>query len=265
MSNLLTRIQNKITDYYYLLLLICMTIMAYLGHIKLIEGFIFSYIICAILTLFIHEYAQHNVIVFKNLIFKKLFFSLAYLYAPTVPYKDDKGYIIWHIAHHNLWFTNTDYIEEAIKDSRFMFFCNTFAASTKNLHPSMISNIDASKYKSTWYYENWLVDYRRLILTICSVMFILLFGLVNYLSFYVLPALTVVMIHGAIADLYFHASNRQSKDIHWMLPIWFNITYHISHHKNPNLLYFGSKWGKYINLQYWIFLLAFTTNKTTSN
>ena len=265
MLNLLNFIKIKIVDYYYLLLLIFLSIMTYLGYVNLISGFIFSYVICAMLTLFVHEYAQHNIITFKHSLTQYLFLVIAYIYSPFVSSKNQKGYMISHIIHHKFWFINEDPVTAAVNENTFMFFCNTFARVDKKTTLSMILDIDVSRYQPTWYYPDWLVNYRFTILTICSVVYILLFGVANYISFYVLPLTYIVIVYCAVPDIFFHTNKRPYKDIPWMLPIWFNTAYHISHHKNANKLYFGSKWWKYINLQYWIFLIAFTKNETNNN
>jgi hypothetical protein len=210
------------------------------------------------LALFVHEYAQHNIITFKHSMMRYLFLLIAYIYAPFVPPKNQKDYIADHIIHHKFWVINEDPVTAAVDENTFMFFCNTFFMVNKKITPSMKSSVNVSNCRATWEYPNWLVVHRFTILTICSILYILLFGITNYLSFYVLPIAYIVIIYCAGPDIFFHTSKRPCKDLPWMLPIWFNTAYHVSHHKDANKLYFGGKWWKYINLQYWIFLIAFT-------
>jgi hypothetical protein len=269
-------IGSLLVDYQYLIITIFLIIMLYMDYINIIGGIVIGYIITAILSFFMHEYAQHDSrygssdlkITIKPL-FNWIFHIIAYLYMPAVTQSTVTGDIRSHILHHKIWKTDNDGIMASIKDNWFKHLCNPGRRADINESPEMLHTINMSAYKSKWLFNEFLVKNRIYILSIIHLMVILMFGLTAYVSYFVFPTWYFVIIVGATTDFYFHSpyQNRTPpKDAPWWtVPIWFNLSYHISHHAEPNVLFFGNSWIKYINLQYWIFLLAYTTDETDSN
>lgn len=275
--NYINKIVTTIVDYQYLIMTIFLIAMLSTGHLNIISGFVVAYVVAAILTFFIHEYAQHNsrcsystqVILIKTWL-NWLVHILAYLYLPSLQKSTASSDIRVHIVHHKVWKTNVDGIMGSIKENWIKHLCNpplhAANAADKN-SMELINNIDISLYKSKWLFNDFLVDNRIYILSIIHLMIIMLFGITAYVSYFIFPVWYCIIIVSATSDFFFHSPKRNPpKDgPWWTVPIWFNLTYHISHHAEPNILFFGKGWVKYINLQYWIFLLGYKTNETTSN
>jgi hypothetical protein len=273
--NYINKIVTAIVDYQYLIMAILLITMLYTGHLSIISGFVVAYIVTAILSFFMHEYAQHNSQYSQSAgtILIKSWFNwpahiLAYLYLPTLPNPTSPYEITAHVLHHRVWKTDVDGIMGSLKENWFKHLCNPVLHASNKNSIELLNEIDLSFYKSKWMFNNFLVANRIYILPIIHLIFILMFGVTAYASYLVFPIWYFVIIVGATSDLFFHSpyQNRtKPKDAPWWtVPIWFNLTYHISHHEKPNILFFGNGWVKYINLQYWIFLLAYTTNRTNS-
>ena len=275
-NKLIDNVSSVLVDYQYLIITIFLIIMLYTDYINIIGGIVIGYIITAILSFFMHEYAQHDSrygssdlkITIKPL-FNWIFHIIAYLYMPVLTQSTVTGDIRSHILHHKIWKTDNDGIMASIKDNWFKHLCNPGRRADINESPELLHTINMSAYKSKWLFNNFLVKNRIYILSIIHLMVILIFGMTAYLSYFIFPIWYFVIIVGATTDFYFHSTyqNRTPpKDAPWWtVPIWFTLTYHISHHAKPNVLFFGNSWIKYINLQYWIFLLAYTTDETDSN
>jgi hypothetical protein len=271
--NYINKLVTTVVDYQYLIMTIFLIAMLYIGYLSIISGFVIAYVVTAILSFFMHEYAQHNsrcsqsaeTILIRSW-FNWLVHILAYLYHPSLPRSTAPYDIRSHIVHHKVWKTDVDGIMGSIKENWFKHLCNPPLHAAKKNSMELINNIGISLYKSKWKFNDFLVDNRIYILSIIHLMIILLFGFTAYISYFIFPIWYFVIIVSATSDFFFHSPNRKiPKDgPWWTVPIWFNLTYHISHHAKPNILYFGKGWVKYINLQYWIFLLAYTTNRTNS-
>ena len=272
-TNYIHKITTTIVDYQYLIMTIFLIAMLYAGQLNIISGFVVAYIITAILSFFIHEYAQHNsrcrgstrTLLIRPW-FNWLVHILAYLYNPSLLKSTTPSDVTSHILHHKVWDTEVDGIMGSIKENWFKHLCNPpLHASNKN-SMELMNNIDISLYKSKWLFNDFLVDNRIYILSIIHLMVILLFGVTAYVSYLIFPVWYFIIVVSATSDFYFHSPKRNPpKDgPWWTVPIWFNLSYHISHHAEPSILFFGKGWIKYINLQYWIFLLAYTTDRTQS-
>lgn len=270
------KIATILSDYQYLIISIFLIMMLYIGYINIVGGLIVGYIITAILSFFMHEYAQHNsryqdskyIITIKPL-FNWIIHIIAYIYMPSLTPANNTGDIRSHILHHKMWKSDIDGIMGSIKENWFKHLGNPARSADKHDSAELLDTINMSTYKSKWLFNNFLISNRIYILSIIHLIIIVLFGFTAYVSYFVFPTWYFVIVVGATTDFFFHSpyQNRTPpKDgPWWTVPIWFNLTYHISHHAKPNILFFGEGWIKYINLQYWIFLLAYTTDETNSN
>ena len=268
-----TNITELLVDYQYLIITIFLLIMLCMGYINIISGVIVGYIIVAILSFFMHEYAQHNSrcrqsnqpIIIRP-IFNWVVHILAYLYMPGLPTPNNTNNIKSHILHHKIWRTEVDGIMRSMKENWFKHLWNPTVSADKHDSVELLATINMTTYKSKWLFNNFLICNRIYILSIIHILIILLFGVTTYVSYFIFPTWYFVIIVGDTTDFFFHSpyQNRTPpKDgPWWTVPIWFNLTYHISHHAEPNILFFGEGWAKYINLQYWIFLLGYKTDET---
>lgn len=272
-TNYIHKIITTIVDYQYLIMTIFLVAMLYTGHFNIISGFVVAYVITAILSFFMHEYAQHNSRCRQSTqtILIKYWFNwpvhiLAYLYLPSLSRSTTPMDIVSHILHHKVWKTDVDGIMGSIKENWFKHLCNPPLHAANKNSMELMNNIDISLYKSKWLFNDFLVDNRIYILSIIHLMVILLFGVTAYVSYLIFPVWYFIIIVSATSDFFFHSPKRNPPrdGPWWTVPIWFNLSYHISHHAEPSVLFFGNGWIKYINLQYWIFLLAYTTNETNS-
>lgn len=222
------------------------------------QSLAFTYVICAVLASLGHDYALHNTkLVIKNKVFYWLSAVIVYMYAPQLEISSARKQ---HGMHHAEWSNDRDPTTLAIKKNWFtyIFGCN-FLPINYNIQ---------EQYEQEIIFNSTLLKYRNKILIAISVVFILIFGYANFIWYYLIPVVSAQVFYSGLPDVVYHYyfnGRENEKDIPWMMPLWFSTAYHISHHKRPNELFFGSRWVKYFNLQYWITLLLYDTSRSKIN
>jgi fatty-acid desaturase len=240
-------------NYFFVILTVVLAVLLCCVSFDLWSCVVYNYILMAVLASVGHDYAVHNSgLVMRNRLFYWISAALVYVYIPFIP---KPGNVNDHAVHHKIWTTNQDPVYNLIKASKIKYL----------FHIDERFEVDASitkeKFGDRINYGSFLYDYRKYILLVFNLAFILIFGLGNYTAFYLLPILILGVVYSTLPDIVFHSDKSKERDVPWMMPIWFGTAWHITHHYYPNNLYFGPKWVRYFNLQYWVTLLLYDISK----
>ena len=199
---------------------------------------VFVLIIQPIGSNILHQYFNHNYVVFKNdtVEWAALLFLTTYsFWRPT----DLKSY---HVCHHTQWLTDKDPTATEIAQGKIRYYLGLTA-------PSAIPQITAKENpKLTWINRHFLVVKLAIYLAVVVLFgFEALWHLVLAQQFF---AYGLAKSH----DMLFHSSTA-SQDKPWLFPLYYNDAWHIEHHKeftDPTPWHWRS-----INLQYWYARLLF--------
>lgn len=219
----------------------------YLDIIYFLFGIVVFLLIMPLLQLIFHEYVSHEIIKPRNKIIDFLVLFLFYTHGQTV-----KNKRAFHVTHHVGYLDPTnDPTQLKIKAAKniFWYIFNLQQPLAQELIPvkntllesnDMIKLLEPHAFKIAWFYR--------------LVMFLLL--PIEWFCVFVLYLLWLNILISAVHDVFFH-SDINGQDSSWLLPLWSNAAWHIKHHENPDSLYFGPTWLKWLNLSWYYYLCLF--------
>ena len=186
----------------------------------------------------LHQYFNHNYVVFKN----DLAEWAALLFLTTYSFwrlTDMKSY---HVQHHTKWLTDHDPTATEIAQGKIRYYLGLTV-------PTAIPRVQVQENaKVNWINKHFLKIKLSIYLTV-----MMLFG-IETLWHFVLAQQVFSYGLAKLHDISFHSSTAAG-DKPWLFPVYFNDAWHIEHHKDFAL---PSNWHyRWINLQYWYSRLFF--------
>ena len=195
-------------------------------------------ILSPFMTLVTHLKFNHDQVTLKNSFLEWLSLIMMCVYS-FWPFRDVKSY---HIQHHKTWLTAKDPTASEIAQGPIRYYVGI----TEPCAITPVNSLPDSRVKfvnDNFYFIKF------------SVYFFLasIFGFTMF--FYMIIAQQFFFyVTEKIHDMAFHSSPN-ARDKPWLFPLYFNNSWHITHHKDYNRL---EAWHcPWINPQYWLFRLFF--------
>jgi hypothetical protein len=224
-----------------------------------------AYILCNCITITIHEYWVHDLITPKNRLVGFIFD-----YFGHILYNANR--MVWrynHTYHHIHWKTDKD-LDKIHKLAPWWLY-QLFAISYLGKPSASYTNVLAD-YEQNWitYRETnlkkllpesaFLEKYKTQIVYSSHLLVILLFGLTNWVFFFLLQIwLFQHYIRGfnELVTHYNQLTREEEVDHPLLFLICCGTAYHKTHHYNRNMIVLGPSWVKYFNIQYYFIKLFY--------
>lgn len=247
----------KIYGYYhtvtFVIHLLAVGALIYLDSIYFLYGMIFFFLFMPLLQLILHEYVSHEIIQPRNPVINLLVLLFFYTHGQTV-----KNKRAFHVTHH-VHYLDADRDPTQLKiraaGNLFRYIFNLQKPLAQELVPvknslldndRLVSLLEPHALKIVWGYR--------------LIMFVLL--PVEWFAVFVLYFVWLNIVIYGMHDVFFHGTIK-GKDSSLLLPVWGNGSWHIKHHEDPDSLYFGPGWIKWLNLGWYYYLLLFRPGKNS--
>lgn len=252
---------NKLLDKFYIkdysyFFLACVG-MLYVGHWEMLFlSFWAAHFYWAFSEYAEHEYLIHKYVIPKNTLLKYLITMYTMSVNPNL-YKNKECCKQYHFTHHIEWGTTKDVFTEDIKQGKYYNF---------RFSPFDKPSADELSLMLREYCEYPLIiKHLRLIQIAFYALLLWIIGLEYFLYLVMIPLMLVPFLliqH----DWYLFKFGHQNYKFLW--PLALNQAWHYEHHVNfrnrpssINETFFGPRWIRYINLQYYFARLFFKVNK----
>lgn len=249
---------DKIKNFRHTYLIIILVLLAYFNNWYLLGwSLIITYVSWTFLEVAKHDYIEHRYIVPKNKILKSIFDFILYITSPGI-YRNKSCWIKSHQAHHKYWKTKKDLFSYIVANNIVLGGSDSFNPLAKPDDEQMKKLL--SEYKEF----SWHIQYLREIEFVGALLIIYFFSFEILFYCVMLPMILKPFLE-AQHDWYMLKFGERN---YWfMFPISWNQSWHVDHHKTfsnkPTSwddVFYGPKWIKYFNPQYYFARLFFKIN-----
>ena len=257
-KNLYYNIIKKIkTFYHYYLILMLAGLMYFNNWSLLLLSLLITYVSWTFLEIAKHDYLEHNNIAPKNLVMKYIIDIILYITSPMI-YVDKSGLIKLHVEHHKYWKTEKDAFSYIVGNELVV-------GGAKSFNPIGKPNPENfAKLLKEYPQAPWLIKYLREFEIVLAILFVANFGVELFFYAILLPLILKPFLESQ-HDWYIIKFGERN---YWFLfPLTWNQSWHYTHHtvygkKNRSWddIFFGPRWVRYINPQYYFARLFFKLN-----
>lgn len=249
---------DRIKNFKHTYLVIVLFLLAYFNNWYLLAwSLVITYVSWTFLEVAKHDYVEHRYIVPKNKILKSIFDFILYVTSPGI-YRNKSCWIKSHQAHHKYWKTKKDLFSYIVANNIVLGGSDSFNPLAKPDDEQMKKLL--SEYKEF----PWHIQYLREIEFVGALLIIYFFSF-EILFYCVMLPLILKPFLEAQHDWYMLKFGERN---YWfMFPISWNQSWHVDHHETfankPTCwddIFYGPRWVKYINPQYYFARLFFKIN-----
>jgi hypothetical protein len=240
----------------YLLLMLLGLVYYHNWHLLLISSII-TYVTWMFLEIAKHDYLEHRSILPKSTWLKYVFDFVLYVTSPGI-FKNKTEWIKLHMDHHKYWRTDKDLFSYVVGTAIVREGSEGFSPLAKPSLENMQKLL--AEYKDF----PWIFKYLREIELIFCLAFIATSGVELFFYVFMLPLILKPFLE-AQHDWYIIKFGERN---YWFLyPISWNQSWHVDHHtkfgtkiKSWDDIFYGPRWVRYINPQYYFARLLFKLN-----
>lgn len=222
-----------------------------------------AYVLCNCITITIHEYWVHDLLTPKN---RLIGFILDYM--GHILYGTER--LEWryrHSYHHIHWKTEYDLDKKFVKTPWWVYLLfgvpyvsdSPLAKAEQDYHQAW-PTYRANQMRKLLPESKFLEKYSTAIKYTSHIAVILIFGVVNWIFFFLLQEFIFeryILGFNEIVTHHNDLTREQEADTPHLFPICCGTAYHNTHHFNPKIVVIGPGKLKYLNVQYYFIKLCY--------